>query len=763
MRLSRSALSLITFLAFILVPTAASAKQDDKCGGRLSFGEIAACSSIADEQQHVFTITTRQDADTIYPRLTTPDGDSVSAGISGPDGVHVCAAHTYATPCRLGAAGKYTITVSMTYGHGTNSYRLSIESARTPSECTRLESSFFSFASPGVPGTLALGAAANCYRFNQPVGSVLYLRSLAAANMEGQILDANYETVCVLGYTRPCTLTGPGPYRAFVLEMYGNESAYTLRMPRLSQSVGCPVTRPTTFGDPGDGAAAGTVTAEGLTCHKVKAPKAGVVAIRIDPDQDVVWTLYDDAGQQVCSEYPSPRHCQLAAAGDYTMLVENQNTWGDPVNYQVAIPALYANAGCAATTGTSWGLPTLLVHQTSRVQTNCQPIRGNAGDRIITYSAPTVYSQLITWLVDSTGAEVCPEWTGEDGCVLPASGTYRVLSYVLEWGEQGADATYKMQVRRLTSPEGCPTRTSGPYGATPVPSGVRCRILDVTSPGTYLVKAVDADNHETYAQVFDSRGLRVCGSPQCTFEAPGRYTMVLQGAQTYTVIDNDFEYATVFLGLPPGGCPQVSDGGAPITAHQGEFNGAGQIQCLELSSPAGAKVVELLPGNATGAGRPEVTVVDSTGAWICDSSYSLRQASCELTGTAPFFAVISASSGNPTGPYTTAFPRVDGAPACPVLPRTTEGATVDTSADRFAACFSIPADEHADREVFTVRRTAGTGSATVSIFDSTGIRYCSIPPSTDRTFTCSLPAGPATVIVEAHAADATFQLTHRAA
>ncbi|GAA4456555.1 hypothetical protein GCM10023170_051450 [Phytohabitans houttuyneae] len=745
------------------MPTAASAKQDDKCGGRLSFGEIAACSSIADEQQHVFTFNTRQDADTIYPRLKTPDGDSVSASISGPDGVGVCAAHLYATPCRLGAAGKYTVTVSMTYGTGTNSYRLAIESTRTPSECTRLDSSFFSFASPGVPGTVPLGAAADCYRFSQPTGSVLYLRGLGGASMEGQILDANYETVCVLGYTRPCTLTGPAPYRAFVLSMYGDESAYTLRMPRLSQSVGCQVTRPTTFGDPGDGAVAGTLTAEGLTCHKVKAPKAGAVAVRVDPDQDVLWTLYDDAGQQVCSEYPSPRYCRLPVAGNYTMLMENQNTWGDPVNYQLAIPALYANAGCEATTGTSWDLPTLLVHQTSRVQTNCQPIRGNAGDRIITYSAPTVYSQIITWLVDSTGGEACPDWTGEDGCVLPATGTYRVLSYVQEWGEQGTDATYRMQVRRLSSPAGCPTRTTGPYGAVPVPSGVRCRILEVPTPGTYLVNAVSADNEETYAHVFDSQGLSVCGSPQCTFTAPGRYTMVLQGRQTYTVIDNSFEYATVFLGLPPSGCAEVSDDAAQITAHSDVFNGAGQVQCLKLASPAGAKVIELVPGDATGAGRPDVTVVDSTGAYVCDSSYSLRQASCELTGTAPFFAVIRATGGNPTGPYTTAFPRVDGTPACAVLPRTAEGATFDTSADRFATCFSIPADEHAAREVFTVRRTAGTGGAAVSIFDSTGIRYCQVPSSADRTFTCSLPAGPVTVIVEAHAADATFQLTHRAA
>ena len=50
----------------------------------------------------------------------------------------------------------------------------------------------------------------------------------------------------------------------------------------------------------------------------------------------------------------------------------------------------------------------LLVHQTSAVQTNCQMLRGKAGDRIVTYAAPTVYNEVDWWLADSTGVVVCP-------------------------------------------------------------------------------------------------------------------------------------------------------------------------------------------------------------------------------------------------------------------------------------------------------------------------------------------------------------------
>jgi hypothetical protein len=53
MRMSRFALSLVTLLGFLLVSAPASARQADKCDGALSFGEIAVCPSITDDEQHI--------------------------------------------------------------------------------------------------------------------------------------------------------------------------------------------------------------------------------------------------------------------------------------------------------------------------------------------------------------------------------------------------------------------------------------------------------------------------------------------------------------------------------------------------------------------------------------------------------------------------------------------------------------------------------------------------------------------------------------
>jgi hypothetical protein len=279
-----------------------------------------------------------------------------------------------------------------------------------------------------------------------------------------------------------------------------------------------------------------------------------------------------------------------------------------------------------------------------------------------------------------------------------------------------------------------------------------------------FVKAVDAQNSDQFGRIYDAGGLLTdaCGTIACTFASPGRYTMVLGGSGIGSVVDNDFQYAVTLLSAAPSGCPSISDTGYQDAPYRGSFAVAGEYDCLQLPSPAGSRVVEFLPGDATAAGRPFTVVVDANGEYLCDTTWALRQASCELVGTAPFYAVLNANEGIASASYAVAFGRVDGPPACPVLPRTTDGATVTTGGDRFAVCFSIPAGEHAAVESFTYRRLTGAGNASMSVYDGTGLRYCGpTSRSSNRTFSCALPEGPATVILETDAVDATYQLTHR--
>ncbi|MEO3776581.1 hypothetical protein ABGB16_06970 [Micromonospora sp. B11E3] len=707
------------------------------------------------------------DGDTLYARLRRISGESLDARVSGPDGEVVCYLGPYLDECRLGVASTYTVTVTLYYGHGEGAYTLSVESMRAPSECDNLPESFFSFASAGRSGTLPAGLAVHCFKFNQPTGTVLQMMDQnGTGDVQGPILDAQYQlTGCRVHHTTECTLSGPGPYRLFLEETYGNEALYTLRMPRISHSVGCPTLPLASFGDPGAAVGRGTVPGyDGVTCHALSSTEAGTVVVRFNQDanQHLDWRVYDADGRRVCEEYFAARSCALPVAGSYTLLTQNQ--YWEPVSYQVAATALHRTEGCAAATGTNWDQPTLLPHQTSAVQTNCQPFHGEAGDRVMVYRGPTTYNEVWSWLVDEHGTVLCTEGSEDDGCVLPATGTFRVISHLLYWDAGSTDLTYMMQVRRLSNPVGCPTITPGAYDAAPAGAlgGIRCRSLDIPTEGTFLVKAVRVDNYREYGTVYDSTGHKLCTGIQCQIPAAGRYTLVLGGNGADSVIDMESRYAVALLPWLPAGCEPVSDTGWQDAPHRGEFTAVGQHNCLQLTSPVGARIVELLPGDATSAGSPEVTVLDSTGAYVCSSSSSLRQSQCTLTGEAPFFAVLNSPDGAPTAAYSLAFARTDGPPACPVLPGDATGATVTTAADRFAVCFSIPADQHAAKEAISWKRTSGAGDARLSVFSATGSRYCGpTSQAVERTISCSLPPGQVTVILETDAVDATYQLTHR--
>jgi hypothetical protein len=235
--------------------------------------------------------------------------------------------------------------------------------------------------------------------------------------------------------------------------------------------------------------------------------------------------------------------------------------------------------------------------------------------------------------------------------------------------------------------------------------------------------------------------------------------MELDSFSPPSVVDNDLQYVVGLLPVLPAHCGTVADGANPITPYQDTLV-AGQYDCLQLPTPAGGSIVELLPATATGTTSPTVTILDSLGAYVCDS-YQLRQISCTLNGTGPFHAIVTAGDSSAPGAYTVAFARVDGPPACPVLPSTAAGASVTTSAGHFATCLSIPAAQRGTRETYTVTRTSGGGDATVSVINGTGVRYCqTYIPAAAQTLTCSMPAGPATVIVQTDDVDATYQVTY---
>ncbi|MBQ0894632.1 hypothetical protein KBX37_16260 [Micromonospora sp. U56] len=738
--------------------TPAPRKPRSFCGGKLAFGTVNNCGLIIGQAQDSWTFTTTADSDVLYLQVVELSGVSLAIRVNHQDGWTACelsAYHEYLDQCRLGPAGAYTLTVGIKGGSGKGGYTLSAESRRTPSTCGQLPADAFSWASAGVSGTLSAGSAARCFTFDQPIGSKLFIAEPHERDRTGlraEITDARHQQLCESHYAYfDCTLSSAGPYRIFIQHIDGKATAYNLRLPRISQAVGCPTLPLAPFGDPGAAVGRGRLEPYERACHSFTTTTATQVMVRISPSS-LDWRLYDDAGRYICDQ-GSVEYCDLPAAGRYTLLPWS-GSYSTARDYQVGVTPLHRVDGCGASTGTSWDQPTLQVRLTSPVQATCHPFQGRAGDRVVAYTGPV---ETIEWLVDQSGTRICTNWSPRDGgCVLPADGTYRMIWSPSRWVSDSLDPTYQVQIRRLTDAAGCPTLVPGSYDAAPVLTGIRCRAVEIAEAGDYRLRTVNATNNAVSSWMYDREGRTICLPDRCTFPTAGRYTLVFE---PQGVVENHVEHAAALLPWAPSGCATVSDTGWRDASHRGAFQVAGQVNCLQLTSPAGSHIALSEPVESFYDRRTATRVVDATGAEVCDSP---KGYSCELLGQAPFFALIDSVINKPTATYAMAFSRVDGPPACPALPRDVETA-VTTGADRFVACFSIPADQHAAMESFTWKRIAGTGVADVSVFDSRGPWVCGRQGGleAEATRTCSLLDAPVTVLFETDGKDATYRLTHR--
>ena len=555
-------------------------------------------------------------------------------------------------------------------------------------------------------------------------------------------------------------MTGGGPYRFFLHDYYGHDTAYHLQLERLSNPVGCAPLALAQFGDPGAAKAAGALKADQVRCHLVTAA-AGRHVIRLHTlAGETRWQIYDAAGGEFCTEPGNYGICDLPEAGRYSVHVVNKG-WND-ARYELAVMPLVGNEGCAASTGTAWTLPTITVRPAAFAQVNCQPFTANAGERIAVYRTESYAWYVQSWITDDTGTQICPQWNEGLGCALPAGGPYRLMSYLTVTDVTEEPPSYGVQIRNASTPVGCPVVKPGVYGAEPAGplGGIRCRSLVVPAAGRYTVEALDDTNSSVYGIVYDADGKELCQTV-CAFTEPGTYLLVIDRSSQI----NDTEYVTAFLPHTGAGCVQTSDRGLTLDPVQGSLRTAGQYNCLELPSPAGSHITFLLPQDAAATAIPDVRVVDATGEWLCDL-YALEENNCELTGTAPFRIVLSGRDDHVTRDYRAVITRTDGLTGCGAFPQgkfgADTGAAVALTAKRYATCRTINANQHAAAELVALRRTTGTGAARVSVYGAEGQRACGTGKGQFRYMSCSLDStGSYTAIVNGSAATATYQLTRR--
>ncbi|MGW0992163.1 FG-GAP-like repeat-containing protein [Streptomyces sp. NPDC002523] len=502
------------------------------------------------------------------------------------------------------------------------------------------------------------------------------------------------------------------------------------------------------FGDPGSALGKATVPAGGSACFTFTAEQPGLYRVLTERTATSA-QVFDGETELDCYDATwGSGWCTLPRAGAFTLKLVN-TSWGTGSSeIPVTVTPLAATAGCAQETGTSWDLPPVTGSVASPFGLVCHPFTGKPGERITVDFHTDTYGESINWITDETGAHICPHFNEDDseGCVLPGDGPYRVLGRVSE-AERGFPAPYTLKIRRLSDPAGCARVPVNAYNSAPttVDPAVGCKIFTASAAGRYSVYEV-TDGARSSLSVYNRDGKAVCAG--CGIPA-GDYTVLT-------------DHATLIVDRTgTAGCEPVELG-----THQGTFATAGEIDCLTLPLPEGARMAALTPLSGP-APQPEVVVVDADGVQRCNWE-TLGAGTCALTGSAPFRALVSTDDSNTaTGSYRIALHRTDAASDCPAVPAgdfTSESAVArfSTGDGVFSHCLSIPADDHSAVENLQLRAVSGSSTAEFSVLDAGGKQVCSVWPSMSTWTTCALTPGVAhTVLVTGRDTAAEYTLTRR--
>ncbi|MGK3093870.1 hypothetical protein ACG93S_28305 [Streptomyces sp. WAC01490] len=512
----------------------------------------------------------------------------------------------------------------------------------------------------------------------------------------------------------------------------------------------CPAFPLSAFGEAAPEGNTLTLPAEGTACYTFTVEKPGLHRLVKSGGNEVTITVHDGEEQVDCYDTDwGAGWCRLERTGAFTLRLTN--SW-DPSTVTFALTPLATDEGCTAQVPTDGNSAPFVARASAPTAVQCARLDAKPGERLTNTVTTTGYGQSTSWITDGTGARICPSRREDDndGCVLPGNGPYRVLTQVT-YAESGFPAEYTLKVRRISDPVGCThvplnTYNSAPTKATPA-SG--CKTFTAPRAGAYEVYGVDSSR--TKLKVYDRAGKTVC-SPWNGCELPA--------AGDYTVHTDD---ATLILDrASAAGCES-----AELGLYRSTFASAGEIDCVLLPLPAGARLAALAPLSGP-APRPDLTLFDARGAYVCGSD-GLSDGTCALTGTAPFRLQASTDSADPaTGPYAVALHRTDAASGCPVLPAgdftaQSASARVTMGGGVFSQCFSIPADAHSARENIQIQAAPGTRyGADFTVLDQDGEKVCATYSALSTWTTCAMaPGAEHTVLVNGRDADASYTLTRR--
>ncbi|MEV6341822.1 hypothetical protein [Actinoplanes sp. NPDC051851] len=309
----------------------------------------------------------------------------------------------------------------------------------------------------------------------------------------------------------------------------------------------------------------------------------------------------------------------------------------------------------------------------------------------------------------------------------------------------------------VTIPADCPVVTPGTFGAAPAGAlaGGTCRRLDVPA-GTYLIKAYDAANQLLGSALYDADGALRCSAYYCALTAGSHYLIVESAGA---------DFATTLVSTAAEGCTAIGDQGFSTGAYRATIGAVGEVDCLELPSTSGYFHVALAEHDRQT--WPVLRLVHPSGPTSCTNSSGLiTGAGCRITGDEPVRLLVTNDDDPVPGDYRLAVQNTTGPTGCAtVAPQGSfgnpGGATVAFPGEEYITCLTVPAGQFAGRELFTLTRIAGGGSAGYRVYDSAGQRVCTVTTAAFAAGGCAMSGDqPYTVVIYTAINSGTYRLTH---
>jgi hypothetical protein len=436
--------------------------------------------------------------------------------------------------------------------------------------------------------------------------------------------------------------------------------------------------------------------------------------------------------------------CITDAVGTYTLQVQNQSS-----AYTLDYTALLSDTTCAMA-NPSFATGVLQGSVAAGSVGSCYTLGMASAHVLHAYVAGTTWGEMSDTVYDSTGTEICVDDQGD--CTLTGTAPYRVLVSDL----YGRANTYYTTLYDVTDPLGCLTVAQQTYGTVPdQSSSIQCRTLDVATAGGYQVYAVSSGYSGITGTLYNPDGTAACTNSGSTCQlAAGTYDFV-------TLEDPEYASAlgVVFIAAKETrGCTATGDTDFASGPATGTFAGLGEEVCLTLPSASGKSIYVFNQQTAVGANLAQAEIIDATGAPQCPSA-DFADATCALTGTAPFYAVLSAPAA--TGGYRFLVQETDSTAGCTVWPQSgfggSAGVTETITPVSDVACLSIPANQHSTGEMIDYADTSNTENGGIAVNDPNGKQVC----LDLTTVVCSYTSGVAYTALLSSTLGDTYQLVRR--